>query len=98
MIALAHRLSQVSFSASALMTAKAQAIAETGQRVISLAQGEPDFPTPPDAIEAAHRAALAGDTKYPPAAGNRRLRQAIQAKFRRENGLDYALLPRALLR
>ena len=91
MIALAHRLSQVSFSASALMTAKAQAIAETGQRVISLAQGEPDFPTPPHAIEAAHRAALAGDTKYPSAAGNRRLRQAIQAKFRRENGLDYAL-------
>jgi aspartate aminotransferase len=91
MIRLAHRLDNVQFSASAAMTAKAREIAATGARVVSLAQGEPDFPTPRHAIEAAHQAALAGDTKYPFAAGSPALKQAVQRKFRRENGLDYAL-------
>jgi aspartate aminotransferase len=91
MIALARRLADVKFSASAAMTAKARDIAATGARVISLAQGEPDFPTPPHAIAAAHQAALDGDTKYPSAAGSLALRQAVQRKFARENHLDYAL-------
>lgn len=91
MIALARRLDTVGFSASAAMTAKARALAESGAKVISLAQGEPDFPTPPHAIEAAYRAALAGDTKYPAAPGGAPLRKAIRAKLSRENGLDYAL-------
>jgi len=91
MIRPANRLAKVSFSASALMTAKARKLAEEGAHVISLAQGEPDFSTPRHVIEAAYRAALAGDTRYPAAPGSAALRKAIRAKFLRENGLDYAL-------
>jgi aspartate aminotransferase len=73
------------------MTIKARELAAQGIKVISLASGEPDFPSPPHAIEAAHQAALAGDTKYPPQDGTRRLKEAVQRKFKRDNNLDYAL-------
>jgi len=91
MPALASRLNDVSVSASVVMTMKGRELAAKGIQVISLASGEPDFPTPPHAIEAAHRAALAGDTKYPPQDGTRALKEAVQRKFRRDNHLDYAL-------
>ena len=91
MPALAERLNRVSVSASVIMTIKARELGAQGIKVISLASGEPDFPTPPHAIEAAHQAALAGDTKYPPQDGTKRLKEAVQRKFKRDNNLDYAL-------
>ena len=91
MPALAERLNRVSISASVIMTIKARELAAQGIKVVSLASGEPDFPTPPHAIEAAHQAALAGETKYPPQDGTRRLKEAVQRKFKRDNNLDYAL-------
>ncbi|MDJ0387368.1 pyridoxal phosphate-dependent aminotransferase [Roseomonas sp. E05] len=91
MPALAGRLKEVSLAASVAMTQRARALAAEGKKVISLSIGEPDFPTPPHAIEAAHRAALAGDTKYPPQEGTRALKLAVQKKFKRDNNLDYAL-------
>lgn len=91
MPALAERLNRVSISASVIMTIKARELAAQGIKVISLASGEPDFPSPPHTIEAAHQAALAGDTKYPPQDGTRRLKEAVQRKFKRDNNLDYAL-------
>jgi aspartate aminotransferase len=91
MPALAERLNRVSISASVIMTIKARELAAQGIKVISLASGEPDFPTPPHAIEAAHQAALAGETKYPPQDGTKRLKEAVQRKFKRDNNLDYAL-------
>jgi len=91
MPALAERLNRVSVSASVIMTIKARELAAQGIKVISLASGEPDFPSPPHAIEAAHQAALAGDTKYPPQDGTKRLKEAVQRKFKRDNNLDYAL-------
>lgn len=57
--------------------------------MISLALGEPDFPTPAAVVEAAHQAALAGQTKYPPVDGTPALKAAVARKFSRENGLDY---------
>jgi aspartate aminotransferase len=84
-------LNRVSISASVIMTIKARELAAQGIKVVSLASGEPDFPTPPHAIEAAHQAALAGDTKYPPQDGTKRLKEAVQRKFKRDNNLDYAL-------
>ena len=45
----------------------------------------------PHAIEAAHQAALRGDTKYPPQDGTRAFKEAIQRKFKTDNGIDYAL-------
>jgi aspartate aminotransferase len=69
MPAIADRLKNVSVSASAAMTQRARDLAAKGVKVISLSSGEPDFATPANAIEAAHAAALAGDTKYPPLDG-----------------------------
>ena len=91
MPALASRLKDIAPAASVVMTQKARELAAQGIKVISLAVGEPDFDTPRHAIEAAYKAALAGDTKYPPQDGTRALKEAIQRKFKRENGLDYAL-------
>jgi aspartate aminotransferase len=91
MPALAQRLSEVTVSPIVAMSTRARALAAEGKKVISLAVGEPDFATPPHAIEAAHQAALRGDTKYPAQDGSPALKKAIQAKFRRENNLDYAL-------
>jgi aspartate aminotransferase len=91
MPALASRLKEIAPAASVVMTQKARELAAQGIKVISLAVGEPDFDTPRHAIEAAYKAALAGDTKYPPQDGTKALKEAIRRKFKRENGLDYAL-------
>jgi aspartate aminotransferase len=91
MPALASRLKDIAPAASVVMTQKARELAAQGIKVISLAVGEPDFASPRHAIEAAYKAALAGDTKYPAQDGARALKEAIQRKFKRENGLDYAL-------
>ena len=86
---LAKRLADVKVSASAAMTARARELRAQGIEVIGLSSGEPDFPTPRHAIEAAYKAALLGDTKYPPQGGTPALKAAIQRKFRRDNALDY---------
>ncbi len=90
MPALAQRMSAVQVSASVVMGQKARELAAQGVQVISLSNGEPDFATPMHAIQAAHEAALAGQTKYPPQAGTPALKAAVRRKFRRDNGLDYA--------
>jgi aspartate aminotransferase len=87
----ARRLRNVKISASSAMTDRARELRAEGVKIIGLSSGEPDFPTPPHAIAAAHRAALAGDTKYPPQDGTKALKAAVQRKFKRDNGLDYAL-------
>jgi aspartate aminotransferase len=87
----AERLKSVKVSASAAMTRKVREMRAQGVKIVGLSSGEPDFPTPAHAIEAAHKAALAGDTKYPAQDGTRALKEAVQRKFKRDNGLDYAL-------
>ncbi len=87
---LADRLDNVEISASAAMTALARDMRARGVAVITLSQGEPDFQTPNHVVEAAHAAARAGDTKYPPNEGTKALKAAIARKFKRDNGLDYA--------
>ena len=88
---IADRLKNIAISASVAMTQKARDLAAQGIDVVGLSTGEPDFPTPPHAIEAAYAAALAGDTRYPPIDGTPALRAAIARKFKRDNGLDYAV-------
>src|SRR3990172_2365123 len=56
-----------------------------GQKILSLAIGEPDFPTPAHIVDAAKKALDADFTKYTPAAGIRELREAIAEKSVREN-------------
>ncbi len=91
MFEVADRLKNVKVSASAAMTRKVRELRAEGVKIVGLSSGEPDFPTPLHAIEAAHKAALAGDTKYPPQDGVKPLKEAIRAKFKRDNNLDYAL-------
>lgn len=59
-----------------------------GAQIISLCAGEPDFDTPEHVREAAIHAIQQGHTRYTQVAGVRALREAVAAKFRRENGLD----------
>ncbi len=88
---LAQRLSRAGTAATVAMTIRARAMRAEGKRVIALTIGEPDFDSPRHAIEAGYQAALAGRTKYPPQDGVPELKQAIQRKFKRDNGLDFAL-------
>ncbi|WP_322069107.1 pyridoxal phosphate-dependent aminotransferase [Paraburkholderia bannensis] len=60
----------------------------SGEPVISLSAGEPDFDTPAHIGEAGIAAIRAGHTRYTQVAGLRALREAVAAKFRRENGLE----------
>ncbi len=86
---LADVLSRVKPSATIVITQKARDLKAAGKDIISLSVGEPDFDTPDNIKEAAIAAIRRGETKYPPVSGIPQLREAIAAKFSRENGLDY---------
>ena len=91
MPALAQRLARVKVAATVQMTIRARELRAQGHNVIALTIGEPNFASPKHAIEAGFAAAMKGDTKYPPQDGAPALKQAIQRKFKRDHGLDYAL-------
>ena len=86
---LAESLSRVKPSATIAVTQKARDLKAAGRTVIDLSVGEPDFDTPDHIKEAGIDAIRRGETKYPPVAGIPQLKQAIAAKFKRENNLDY---------
>jgi len=71
------------------MAQKARELKAQGIDVISLSLGEPDFDTPDFVKEAAKKALDAGMTKYTPVSGLLELREAICAKFERDNNLTY---------
>jgi aspartate aminotransferase len=82
-------LSRVKPSATLAADAKARELKAQGRNVISLAAGEPDFDTPENIKEAGIRAIREGKTKYTNVDGIPELKEAICAKFARENGLTY---------
>jgi aspartate aminotransferase len=86
---IAHALSRVKPSAIMTVTQKARDLKAQGRDVISLSVGESDFDTPDNIKEAAIAAIKRGETKYPPVLGIPPLREAIAAKFKRENGINY---------
>jgi aspartate aminotransferase len=87
--ALNARLSAIPMAATMQAAARVRALRGAGVDVVSLTLGEPDFPTPAHAIEAAHQAALRGETRYPPVNGTAAMLEAVQAKFLRDSGLVY---------
>ena len=87
----ASRLDPVKPSASAWVSQAAKEAKARGEDVIDLGLGEPDFDTPVHIIEAAHRAALRGETRYPPTGGTLEMRQAVVDKLARKNELNYAV-------
>lgn len=88
---LSSRMDGFEAPATIAMAMKARALKAEGKPVISLALGQPDFPTPKVAIDAAYQSALDGNTKYPPIDGMLTLKQAVKKKFAQENHLDYSL-------
>ncbi|HEY9236213.1 MULTISPECIES: pyridoxal phosphate-dependent aminotransferase [Phenylobacterium] len=82
-------LARVKPSATLAADAKARELKAQGRNVISLAAGEPDFDTPDNIKEAAIKAIRDGKTKYTNVDGIPELKEAIVAKFQRENGLSY---------
>ena len=82
-------LSRVKPSATLAADGKARELKAAGKDVISLAAGEPDFDTPENIKEAAIKAIRDGKTKYTAVDGIVELKEAIVAKFQRENGLSY---------
>ncbi len=71
------RASAVQLSEIVRISEAARARRAAGEDILSFGTGEPDFPTPPHVIEAAHAAMLNGETTYPPTQGTAKLRQAI---------------------
>lgn len=86
---LAARVSQVTPSITLAIAAKAKAMKAEGIDVCSFSAGEPDFDTPAHIKAAAAKALDEGKTKYGPAAGEPKLREAIANKLKTANGLDY---------
>ena len=83
-------LGRIQPSATLAMTSRVIALKREGVDVIGLGAGEPDFDTPDFVKEAAIQAIRDGQTKYTNVDGTAELKQAIAAKFLRDNDLTYA--------
>src|SRR6201746_2346661 len=86
---LSAALDRVEPPATLAVTEKARPLKAAGRNVIGLGAGEPDFDTPANIKLAAIHAIEAGKTKYTAVDGIPELKEAISAKFQRENGLTY---------
>ncbi|MGF1478303.1 MAG: pyridoxal phosphate-dependent aminotransferase [Cyanophyceae cyanobacterium] len=86
---LAARVEQVPPSMTLAIAAKAKAMKQAGMDVCSFSTGEPDFDTPAHVKAAAQQALDEGKTKYGPAAGEPKLREAVAKKLYRDNHLNY---------
>jgi aspartate aminotransferase len=87
---LADHLKRIKPSPTIAVTDKARALKAAGRNVIGLGAGEPDFDTPDNIKEAAIKAIREGRaSKYTNVDGIAELKQAVAAKFKRENGLGY---------
>ncbi len=89
-VALSPRMSLIKPSPTVAAAQRAMELQAAGRPIISLTTGEPDMPTPAHVQEAAIDAMRAGQTRYTAVDGTPALKDAVRAKFARENGLDYA--------
>lgn len=86
---VADRLSRIKPSPTIAVTNKAKELKAAGRDVIGLGAGEPDFDTPDFVKEASYAAIKRGETKYTAVDGTPELKDAIIAKFKRDNDLEY---------
>ncbi len=86
---LSNRLKRLGYSQTFVMSNKAREMRANGTDVISLTLGEPDFDVPENIKQAAHDAIDQNFSHYSPVPGFLELREAIAAKLKRDNGLDY---------
>jgi aspartate aminotransferase len=87
----AQRVRAIGVSEILRITDHANALKRAGRPVIVLGAGEPDFDTPEHSRAAAARAMERGDTRYTVLDGSPAMKTAVQFKFKRDNGLDFAL-------
>ena len=85
---ISNALNRVQPSATVGISQKARAMKNTGKDIIVLSAGEPDFDTPQNVKDAAKKAIDENQTKYTNVGGIIELREAIAAKFKRDNNLD----------
>ncbi|MFA5242427.1 MAG: pyridoxal phosphate-dependent aminotransferase [Sulfuricella sp.] len=86
---LSQRVQAIKESPTLAVTARAAKLKSEGKDIIGLGAGEPDFDTPQHIKNAAKKAIDDGFTKYTPVGGIPGLKNAIIAKFKRDNGFDY---------
>lgn len=86
---LSKRVQAIKPSPTLAVTARAAKLKAEGKDIIGLGAGEPDFDTPQHIKDAAIAAINKGFTKYTAVGGTPSLKQAVIAKFKRDNGLDY---------
>ena len=86
---LSKRVQAIKPSPTLAVTARAAKLKAEGKDIIGLGAGEPDFDTPQHIKDAAIDAINKGFTKYTAVGGTPSLKQAVIAKFKRDNGLDY---------
>ncbi|MEM7482606.1 MAG: pyridoxal phosphate-dependent aminotransferase [Acidobacteriota bacterium] len=86
---LASRVGRIAESATARITRKASELAARGVEVINLGVGEPDFASPPVAVEAAGRGLAEGFTRYTPTDGLPALREALAKRFDERHGAPW---------
>ncbi len=86
---LSKRVQRVKPSPTLAVTARALALKAEGKDIIGLAAGEPDFDTPTHVADAGVDAIRKGLTRYTAVDGTPELKDAIIAKFKRDNGLEY---------
>ncbi|MFV1973904.1 MAG: pyridoxal phosphate-dependent aminotransferase [Thiohalobacterales bacterium] len=89
-ITLSSRVQRVKPSPTLSVTARVAELRAAGKDIIGLGAGEPDFNTPEHIGNAAIEAIRSGFTRYTAVDGTPELKQAIIAKFKHDNGLDYA--------
>jgi len=86
---LSERVKKIKPSATLAMDTKAKAMKAQGLDIVNFGVGEPDFDTPDHIKEAAIKAIREGFTKYTAVGGIDALKDAIIAKLKNDNGLDY---------
>lgn len=86
---ISQRAQNLQPSATLKVTGRAKELKREGKSIVSLSAGEPDFKTPPHICDAAIAAINEGQHGYTMNPGTPELREAICAKLKRDNGLDY---------
>lgn len=81
-----RRAQRLAESATVRCARRALELRAEGRDLVDLTAGEPDFHSPPAALEAARAALASGLTKYTPAAGLPDLRAAVATSYRERHG------------
>ncbi len=89
-VALAERVKRVKPSPTVALNGRVVRLRAEGRDIIGLGVGEPDFDTPVHIADAGVAAIRSGFTRYTAVEGTAELKDAIAAKFRRDNALEYA--------